>query len=163
MHLPFFGRPRHQQVEKLYRDLAPALVAYARSLGFDHGSSEDIVHRTFLALMEMHTLPNEPRPYLFRAVRNGCLNQHREHAKHSEMPDDTPWFEGKDRIAELDLRRSLAQLPEDQREVLMLHVWGGLTFDEIASALAIPANTAASRYRYALAALKRAMTSKEKI
>ncbi len=37
----------------------------------------------------------------------------------------------------------------------MLKIWGGLTFDEIAEALDIPANTAASRYRYGLAELRK--------
>jgi RNA polymerase sigma-70 factor (ECF subfamily) len=49
---------------------------------------------------------------------------------------------------------ALAHLPEDQRTVLVLKVWGGLTFPQIADALSIPANTAASRYRYALDKLR---------
>jgi RNA polymerase sigma-70 factor (ECF subfamily) len=49
----------------------------------------------------------------------------------------------------------LNHLPEIQRSVVTLKVWGGLTFAEIASALEIPANTAASRYRYALAELRK--------
>jgi RNA polymerase sigma-70 factor (ECF subfamily) len=48
----------------------------------------------------------------------------------------------------------LGHLPEAQREVLVLKVWGGLSFPQIAAALGIPANTAASRYRYALARLR---------
>ena len=38
-----------------------------------------------------------------------------------------------------------------------MKIWGGLTFPQIAAALAIPANTAASRYRYALARLHQAL------
>ena len=52
-------------------------------------------------------------------------------------------------VAALDL------LPAEQREVLTLKIWNELTFAEIASALGISQNTAASRYRYALAALKK--------
>ena len=52
-------------------------------------------------------------------------------------------------VAALDL------LPEEQREVLVMKIWNELTFVEIASALEISQNTAASRYRYALAALKK--------
>ena len=50
---------------------------------------------------------------------------------------------------------ALDRLPEEQREVLVMKIWNELTFAEIASALNISQNTAASRYRYALAALKR--------
>ena len=42
-----------------------------------------------------------------------------------------------------------------RREVLVLKIWNGLTFEQIARTLDIPPNTAASRYRYALAALRK--------
>jgi RNA polymerase sigma-70 factor (ECF subfamily) len=38
--------------------------------------------------------------------------------------------------------------------VLVMKVWGGLTFPQIADALGIPADTAASRFRYALSKLR---------
>ena len=49
---------------------------------------------------------------------------------------------------------ALRRLPEAQREVLVLKVWGELSFPQIAATLDIPTNTAASRYRYALARLR---------
>jgi RNA polymerase sigma-70 factor (ECF subfamily) len=52
----------------------------------------------------------------------------------------------------------MTTLPAEQREVLLLHVWGDLTFREIAEILDLPANTVASRYRYALAKLRRVLT-----
>ena len=52
---------------------------------------------------------------------------------------------------------ALARLPEDQREVLALKTEGELTFEEIGLVLGIPANTAASRYRYALEKLRAAL------
>lgn len=69
-----------------------------------------------------------------------------------------PQFEPDD-----DGQRSLAaavdQLPVEQREVLVMKIWNELTFAEIATVLGISGNTAASRYRYALAALKKALLS----
>lgn len=59
------------------------------------------------------------------------------------------------------IQSALGRLPEAQREVLVLKIWGELTFDEIARELDIPLNTAASRYRYALAALRQEMTVTE--
>jgi RNA polymerase sigma-70 factor (ECF subfamily) len=52
------------------------------------------------------------------------------------------------------LDEALAQLPANQRAVVHLKLWSGLTFAEIADALAIPPNTAASRYRYAIDKLR---------
>jgi RNA polymerase sigma-70 factor (ECF subfamily) len=157
MHLSLFRHNRQEQVAKIYSELAPALLAYARSFGLDHATGEDTVQRTFLALLEGGKWPSEPRPYLFRAVRNASLNQMRGRSRKVEFLFDEHWFES-DRAhdaEELDLRHALKQLPADQREVVMMHVWGGLSFRETADVLGISANTAASRYRYAIAALKR--------
>lgn len=49
---------------------------------------------------------------------------------------------------------ALGGLPEEQRTVMQLKLWEGLTFEEIAEAQGIPLNTAASRYRYALEKLR---------
>ena len=49
----------------------------------------------------------------------------------------------------------MERLPNEQREVVILKIWNELTFAEIGSVLEISQNTAASRYRYALGALKK--------
>lgn len=49
---------------------------------------------------------------------------------------------------------AMQTLPEEQRSLMQLKLWDGLTFDEIAEAQSIPLNTAASRYRYALEKLR---------
>ena len=53
-----------------------------------------------------------------------------------------------------ELAGALAELPADQRAVVHLKLWEGLTFEQIAAALDIPPNTAASRYRYGLDKLR---------
>jgi RNA polymerase sigma-70 factor (ECF subfamily) len=54
----------------------------------------------------------------------------------------------------LAVEAALAGLPKDQAEVLVMKVWGGLTFGQIATALDVSANTIASRYRYAISKLR---------
>ena len=56
---------------------------------------------------------------------------------------------------------ALQQLPESQREVLVLRVWGELTFAEIATAVGDSINTVAARHRYALEALRRILKPHE--
>jgi RNA polymerase sigma-70 factor (ECF subfamily) len=65
-----------------------------------------------------------------------------------------PLFEIEDE-SQRALVAALDILPNEQREVLVMKIWNELTFAEIASALEISQNTAASRYRYALAGLKK--------
>ena len=69
------------------------------------------------------------------------------------MFEDT--LEGDERAREVE--RAISGLPDYYREVIMLKIWGELTFDQIADTLDIPMNTAASRYRYALQKLRRAL------
>ena len=53
------------------------------------------------------------------------------------------------------IKASLAELPPEQREVLVMKIWAGLTFAEIGKVTEVSANTAASRYRYAISGLRR--------
>ena len=52
------------------------------------------------------------------------------------------------------LASALGDLPPEQRAVVHLKLWEGMTFEAIAGLLGIPSNTAASRYRYALEKLR---------
>ena len=58
------------------------------------------------------------------------------------------------------LARSLPSLPAEQREVVVLKVWGDLTFEQIGEQLQISPNTAASRWRYAMEALRRLIAAR---
>lgn len=57
------------------------------------------------------------------------------------------------------IEASLRRLPAEQREVLVLKIWAERTFEQIATQLEISPNTAASRYRYALAALRQELST----
>ena len=82
----------------------------------------------------------------------------REALAASEIPEG--WFDGgvEDRERNRLIEEAMCKLPEIYREVITLKVWGDLTFAEIAQALEIPANTAASRYRYGLVELRKLTT-----
>jgi len=54
--------------------------------------------------------------------------------------------------------RSLAELPQEQREAIVLKVWHGCTFEEIGGLLDISPNTAAGRYRYGIQKIKTKLT-----
>jgi len=79
----------------------------------------------------------------------------RETATQQEAPVD--WFDSgvEDRERDRLLQIAMSTLPEIQREVIILKVWGELTFAEIAEVLEIPPNTASSRYRYGLTELRK--------
>jgi RNA polymerase sigma-70 factor (ECF subfamily) len=143
----------------------PALVLFARQWAVDRAAAEDIVQEAFVRFWRSRARAVDPKPYLFACVKRCALEMlrgdqrrvKREEAFARQKPDaDQPLFIG---AAEHDERRAmiedaLMQLPEEQREVLVLKIWGGLTFPQIGESLAISPNTVASRYRYALEKLR---------
>lgn len=153
------------EIESLYRQHGPALLLFASSYLGERGAAQDAVHQVFLKLIESGSLnrAEDKKAYLFASVRNAVLNERRLQARSSPLLPDSEWFVSfpGDREEELDLRRALWALPSDQREVIILHVWGDLTFAQIGELTTVAANTAASRYRYALSRLREAMSAKE--
>lgn len=153
------------EVEAIYRSHGAVLVLFASAITGERSRAQDAVHQVFLKLLESGKMSNvlDVRAYLFAAVRNAVLNDQKARQRDTELLDDSAWFEppDQDHAAERNLRRALTALPEDQRHVAILHVWGSLTFAQIGEVLGISANTAASRYRYALTKLREAMCARE--
>jgi RNA polymerase sigma-70 factor, ECF subfamily len=157
----FFSRRRvgTNEIRALYQQHGPALLLYARSLIGRNDAAEDALQHVFMKLLEREQLPEDPKPYLFRAVHNAALNLVRGEDNLVDLNEVENWFETSqtELTQEITLKNSLMNLPLDQRQVLVLHIWGGLSFEEVASLLNISPNTAASRYRYALQKLRSTM------
>lgn len=161
--------PQHllsaEDVRQLYDRHGPALMLYARSYVADGGAAEDVVHGVFLKLLRgKQVVLERPAAYLYRAVRNAALNAGRDRSHETSLPDAELWFSrpGCGPEVALALQREIWQLPEEQREVVIMRIWSGVTFEEVAEATGVTVNTAASRYRYALAKLRDRLNPYEK-
>jgi RNA polymerase sigma factor (sigma-70 family) len=158
-------RSHSAEVELLYQQHGGVLLLFARTIAGDRARAQDAVHQVFLRMLENATLQQveDVKAYLFASVRNAILNDMKAQQRNVVLDEESAWFEPprRDYAAELNLRRALSGLPEDQRQVIVLHLWGELTFLQIGEILGISANTAASRYRYACAKLRQAMCAKE--
>jgi RNA polymerase sigma-70 factor (ECF subfamily) len=147
------------EVERLYAEYGPALLVYANSLVRDRATAEDALHQVFLKLLTGKVnLPSEPKPYLFRAVRNGVFNANRMKLRQTDL-DSAALFVSPPGFADagLELEKALADLPDDQRQIVVLKIWGGFTLEEAAELAGVSPNTAGSRYRYAVAKLRQRM------
>jgi RNA polymerase sigma-70 factor (ECF subfamily) len=147
----------NDDVRQLYEEHGRALLAYASALLRDPSAAEDVLHQVFVKLVAGRlAIDGPPAAYLFRAVRNAALNHIRGQSREVELDEAVTWLEspGASRETVLALQSALQSLPREQREVVVLHVWGQLTFEEAAAVVGISPNTAASRYRYGLAKLK---------
>jgi RNA polymerase sigma-70 factor, ECF subfamily len=145
-----------------FSQLAPGLVLFARQWTRSAADAEDVVQEAFVKFWRRHhDIAN--RGLLYATVRSIALDFLRRDSRRARRESTAmsdvdqavePAFDLED-----DSQRALVAaidlLPAEQREVLTLKIWSELTFAEIASALGISQNTAASRYRYALAALKK--------
>lgn len=95
-----------------------------------------------------------------RAIDLGRRSKRREAREQaSEAPQFVITTHAEDEDATRLLEKELKRLPPQQREVLTLKFWGGLTFAEVAATLEIPQGTAASRYRMALESLRQTLTT----
>ena len=144
-----------------FAQLGPALLLFARRWANCRADAEDIVQEAFVRFWrKQHSLEN--RALLYATVRSTALDRlrrdqrraRREASVAREHPEFFESFALEDEGQEL-LALAVEQLPNEQREVVTLKIWNELTFAEIAQVLEISQNTAASRYRYALEALKK--------
>jgi RNA polymerase sigma-70 factor (ECF subfamily) len=159
------SRDHTTEIELLYKKHGSALLLFGTVIAGDRARAQDAVHHVFLKLIEGFDLSHitDFKAYLFASVRNAVLNDAKSRQHHFVLDEESAWFSPpqRDYSAELNLRRALCALPEEQRQVVVLHAWGEFTFLQAADILGISANTAASRYRYALSRLREVMTNKE--
>ena len=138
------------------------LLLFARQWISSHVDAEDIVQEAFVRFWRRRQGVAEPLGFLYACVKHCALDRHRQRKRQSRREaaaarsESESFFCSRPEHDErgIAIETALRGLPEDQREVLVLKIWGGLTFPQIAGALQISANTAASRYRYALAGLR---------
>ena len=159
-------KSRNNQVQGWYQQHGPALLAYLSSMLGERGSAEDVLHQVFLKLLKgnMEVPGDSVKPYLFRAVRNTALNlvqRSRRDAWFDATEKETgeagqKWFEAPEELGywSAKLESAIRALPVEQSEVVVMRIWGEMTFDDIARVLDISINTVASRYRYAISKLR---------
>lgn len=143
------------------------LLLFARQWATSAAGAEDIVQEAFVRFWQSpHRNDAEAHLQLFAMVRRAGLDHVRATSRRATREfaavadeDTVAWFAPATDERDASIQAGLRQLPLEQREVVVLKIWGELTFEQIARTLDIPANTAASRYRYALEALRRVLSA----
>lgn len=150
--------------EALFEAHAAGLVLYGRALGLCHSESEDVVQDVFSALLTLGEPPRNPPHYLVRSFRNRALNCRRSLWRRlTRELESQDWFEpsAEPHPAEARAMDELSRLPAEQREVIVLRFWHGMTFEEIAEVTGVGQNTAAGRFRYGMDRLRKHLKMKE--
>jgi RNA polymerase sigma-70 factor (ECF subfamily) len=145
----------------------PKLLLCARQWTRSLADAEDVLQEAFVRYWRhQRHLPGDPQALLVTSIRRAALDLARRddrrtareekagtgieepHSVFGKLPG-----EGDER--RLEIEGAMQRLPAEQREVLVLKIWQEFTFEQIAAVLDISPNTAASRYRYALNALRK--------
>lgn len=153
-------------LSRLYDDHAQAIFALLLNLTRNESDTRDVLQELFVRIArrpELLAAVQNERAFMLRLATNAAIDLSRRHhardRKHERLaaecnhafaktadPDEQSFRQALD--------HSVAALPFEQRIVVHLKLWEGLTFEAIAELLAIPLNTAASRYRYGLDKLR---------
>ncbi len=152
------------ELEQVYRQHRQALFSLALTITGCAGLAEDAVHEAFVRLCGMQELPSgRLTAYVFAAVRNAAVDCCRR-AKRERIVAETLFADaGTSGTSAVDeargelatrLRREIELLDESVREIMVMKIFGELTFDEIGSVLNTPAATVATRYRRTLMTLE---------
>jgi RNA polymerase sigma-70 factor (ECF subfamily) len=144
----------------LDRHEAP-LTLFARQLC---DAPEDVVQEAFLRLADLRHQPEDPGAWLYRVVRNLALDAARaagRRRKHEARAaaSSSPWFDPApmDGPDPADAEAALKSLPREEREVIVAHLWGGLTFEQIGRATGTSSSTAHRFYSRGLQTLRARM------
>jgi RNA polymerase sigma-70 factor (ECF subfamily) len=140
------------------------LYTYAVSITKSREAAEDAIQVVFEKLLRGATLPADLRPYVFRSVRNAALDAWRRTKVRLDSLFETAAVldaakpEAPPASRPDDLEPLLQQLSADERETIVLKIYSGLTFQQIADMRDVPLATVASWYRCGLEQLRILLT-----
>lgn len=136
--------------DKYYRPLCLLSLHYT----YDPAASEDIVQECFVALLSKS--PDNPKAYLYAAVRNRSLSWWQRNKPGEPLPEDTPAPEEEETVSiyEARLWTAIENLPPRRRRCLQMAKRDGMSYKEIAAKLGISENTVRNNISKALESLR---------
>jgi RNA polymerase sigma factor (sigma-70 family) len=163
----WFNRGDPAALCRIYEKYRDGLLKVAAALLNDRSGVEDVLHDVFVDFAQTtghFRLRGSLKGYLSICVANRARDLNRARQRRTgenigaiDVPaasEDGPEHAAISRELVARLDTALAQLPDEQRQVVVLHLQGRLPFREIARLQEISINTAMSRYRYGLDKLR---------
>jgi RNA polymerase sigma-70 factor (ECF subfamily) len=163
-----------EALRRIYEKYKNDLLALAIALSNDKSLAEDAVHDAFVSFAQFAgklQLKSGLKSYLSICVTNRVHDLNRAKPQQTSRLDEAELIsDGSNTPDQLvmsaeESRRisnAMARLPYEQREVIILHLQGGMTFKAIAKSLDISINTIQSRYRYGLDKLQSVLNGEVK-
>jgi RNA polymerase sigma-70 factor (ECF subfamily) len=135
-------------------------LLFARDQTRNEADAHDVLQDSLVESWKRHGADAPPPDALvFATIRRRSIDLARRTDRRARREVEADWFATDSSEASIDaeLEQAVKALLPIYREVVVLKVWSGLTFQQVADTLGIPLNTAASRYRYALDHLRSAL------
>ncbi len=157
MLLSAFREGDKEAFSEIYNELKKPVFTIAYRIIFDYETAEDITQEIFLKL---YTSPPDasiknPRAWIFRMARNLAIDVLRK-KQCSDIDDVTLSQNDTDFLStKIDIENALSSLSVSEREIVSLHIDGGLGFREIGKVLGISLPAAYRKYKGALNKLRR--------
>ncbi len=146
------------QLARLWHAHSAKLLLIARAIG---EPAEDAVQEAFIRLGQQEQLPQQPMAWLVRVARNQILGWHRTGQRQSlreqQYALQLSWFQNSkpdEHLEAQELAAALQRLPAIERQIVVMHIWGELTFEQIAVEFALSRATAHRRFQDAVAQLR---------
>jgi RNA polymerase sigma-70 factor (ECF subfamily) len=151
------------RLARLAVERAAGLALYA-SQWLNAAAAEDAVQEALVALLGERVAPADPVAWMFRAVRNAAIDQARattRRRRREQAVARAEWFQPsiENAIDARSAERALRHLAEVDREIVVLRIWGGLGFAQIADVTRMSLSTVHAHY---VAALEKLRTTLEK-
>jgi len=147
-----------EQLAALLDRCAAPLELYARGWC---DTPEDVVQEAFVDLAACVPVPDDAVAWLYRVVRNKAVSAARSASRRKRRESRAArqraaWFQDSpdESLDGHSAAAALAALPDEQREVVVARIWGGLTFEQIGRLIGSTDSTAHRRYTAALSALR---------
>ena len=137
---------------------APRLLAYACQWASSAAAAEDIFQDAFVRFWRKRGSVRDPVTYLYRCVRTVAMNSRRarnrrrghETRSGAGRAPDSPQSAAEQSERQMCIQRAVAELPVDQREVVVMKIWGEMTFSQIGEVMSLPRSTAHATYSTAM-------------
>jgi len=167
-----FKRGNPDALRRIYEKYKNDLLALAIALSIDRATAEDVLHDVFVSFAQyaekLH-LRRSLKSYLSSCIANRVRNLSREKSQRTMQLNQAETIgsdcDGPERLAitaeqSERIEKAMAELPYQQKEVIILHLQSGMRFKAIAESQDVSINTIQSRYRYGLDKLRELLNGK---
>jgi len=157
-------KPNPQSIAQLFEAEESALLHFAIGIVRRRDVAEEIVQEAFLRLHRIWDQVGNPRGWIYRSIRNLALNHLRDHPRETELAQDCPSpDEGlpRDVLGRSEavgtVRMLLAEMPEDDRNLIRLKYLEDLKYQEISRRTGLSVGNVGFRLHHLLKGLQDAL------